>query len=107
LRGVPKRDGVTVLASEYVLGVVEPRPREPLGTGHLPARENSLRRLAEAHLEELRDRLPELLELGGRPAPQLLVRAKAQSTGPLEPLLIAGQGGPFDPVGRGLPEKLG
>ena len=80
LRVRDDRDGVDVLvAAEHVLGVVQPRAGEPLGAGHLARAEHALVRGVRADLEELPDRRPEALEVGDRPAPQLVVAREVEA----------------------------
>ena len=68
-----------VLAGEDVLGVVEAGAREPLGAGHLAAAEGALDLAVGLDAEEVPDRGPEGLEVGDRPAPELVVAVEAQS----------------------------
>src|SRR5918997_1993099 len=64
-RPVGARAGVT----EYVLGVVDLGPREPLGTRHLPARENGLVGLRGLDVEELPQARPEAVDVRDGPLP--------------------------------------
>ena len=105
LRRVPDRDPVRRLVGEQVLGVVEPRAREPLGAGHLAIAEDALVRCRRTDAEELPDRGPEVLELVHRPAPQgPVVAVELESALGLEPAHVAGHVRALDGLRRGLPE---
>ena len=71
LGGVDDRHGIRILAAEQVLGVVEPRAREPLGARHLARRQHAV--VAPRDAEEVPDRGPEALQVLDRPAPQLVI----------------------------------
>ena len=77
LAGVADRDRVVVAPAEEVLGVGQPRPREPLRARHLAPAEHALVGLGGLDVEELPDRAPEALEVVDRPPPQLVVVALA------------------------------
>ena len=108
LRVRDDRDRARVLvAAEHVLGVVQPRAREPLRARHLPRPEHALVRRVRADLEVVPDRRPEALEVRDRPAPQGVV------VGEVEPALAAQprRGSDRAPscsrsVRRGRPEDL-
>jgi hypothetical protein len=102
LAGVADGHRVVVARAEEVLGVGQPRPREPLRAGHLAPSEHALVRLGGLHVEELPDRGPEALEVVDRPAPQLVVVALATDRA-----REAGDGRVLDALGGRTPQQLG
>ena len=80
-----------LVPAEHVLGVVQPRAREPLGAGHLARSEHPLVGCVRADLVEVPDRRPERLEIGDRPAPELLVAGEVEAALAAQPLEIAAE----------------
>jgi hypothetical protein len=91
--------------AENVLGVVELSPFEPTTPRHLTAVENFFVRLRGLNLEELPDAGPELLYLGHRPLPQLLVVTEREGLLVLESPHVAGDVGVFLELFGGFPEQ--
>jgi hypothetical protein len=107
LRVRDDRDGVDVLVTaEHVLRVVQPCTREPLRAGHLARAEHPLVRGVRADLVEVPDRGPEGLEVGDRPAPELLVAGEVESALAAQPLEIAPELEALACVCRRLPQDV-
>ena len=108
--GLRARDhghGVLVaLLAEHVLGVVQPRPGEPLGARHPLRTEHPLVRRRGAHAEELPERAPEALEVADRPAVQLVVAVKGAIVALREPGQVAADLAPLVRGRRRAPENL-
>ena len=105
LRARHDRDAVLVLArAEHVLGVVQPRLREPLRARHLVRREDLVVRLARLHVEELPQRGPEALEVVDGPAPQLVPVGEVTTVLVAHPVQIPTEGRTFAHIARGVPE---
>ena len=81
--------GMIVAPGERVLRVIQLGAREPRRTGHRVAREDALVASARSDLEEVPDRGPEGVEVGHRPAPEVLIGAEAQTALACEPLHVA------------------
>ncbi len=96
-RGVLDRERTGVLAGEHVLGVADPRAREPFRAGHRRTAEDPVAPLGEANLEELDQRLPERLDVEHRPAPQVVIALEPQVVLLVEPRLVARQRRALDP----------
>ena len=97
LGGVDDRHRAVVLAAEQVLGVVDPRAREPLGARHLRRGQHVV--IAALDAEEVPDRGPEAVEVLDRPAPQLVVAPVAALAHE------AGHQRALHPLGRRLPQQ--
>jgi len=107
LRVRDHRNGIDVLvAAEHVLGEVQPRAREPVGTRHLARAEHSLVRHVRANLVEVPDRGPERLEVRHRPAPQLLVTGKVEAPLGAQPLEVAAELEPLARIRRRCPQHV-
>ena len=78
-----------LVATDHVLGVVQPRAREPLRARHLARPEHALVRRVRADLEVLPDRRPEALEVGDRPAPQGVVVVEVEAALAAQPVQVA------------------
>ena len=107
LGGVAQGDLAIDAVAEDVLGVVQLGALEPAGPGHRAVGEHALVGSRGAHLEEVPDRRPEVLELVHRPPPELVVGLETQAALALQPAHVAGHRRALDPLGRGLPELLG
>ncbi len=101
------RGGVEILvAAEHVLGVVQRRAREPLRARHLARAEHPLVRGVRADSEVVPDRGPEALEVGHRPAPELVVAREVEPALGAQPLDVAAHLEPLAPVRRRRPDGL-
>ena len=104
LRRVPDGDGRGIIAAKDVLGVVETRAGEPLGSRHRPRAQHALVGRGGLHVEVLPDRGPERLDLGHRPPPELVVPARLDSVAVREPAGVARELGALHPLRRGRPQ---
>src|SRR5690606_41127330 len=73
------------LVAQDVLGVIDARPDEPLGTRHLALCEDRLVRRGRHHLEIVVYRGPECLDLPGGPGLQLTVVGEVEAALLAEP----------------------
>ena len=101
------RDGVEILvAAEHVLGEVQRRAREPLRARHLARAEHPLVRGVRADAEVVPDRGPEALDVGHRPAPELVVAREVEPALETQPLDVPAHLESPAPVRRRRPDRL-
>ena len=91
--------GLAVADHEGLFGVVEGGAGEPAGAGHDAFGEDGLAALVEAHVEELGDGGPELLELVDGPLPQGRVVSELDAALAGQPVAEARDPGVRDRIG--------
>ncbi len=106
LGGVQHGNPLGVAPGQEVLRVVQLRSLKPARSRHLARGEHTLVGLRGAHLAELPDARPELLELPHRPAPQLPVVGEVLPVALADPAHEAGHLGALDELRGGAPEGL-
>src|SRR5207237_336271 len=82
---------VVVPTHERPGGVVEPGPGEPIRPGQAAFGQDPVVGAGRADLEVVPDRGPEALQVGDRPAPELLVVAEAKVSRLRQPVQVPGQ----------------
>ena len=89
-RGEAGRMGRAGVA-QYLVRIVHLRTGEPARAGHEVFRENRAVRRGRLQLEVIPDALPEFIQVGDRPAPQVVVLFKALAQALLQPGLVQAQ----------------
>jgi len=94
------------LVAQDVLCVVQPGAGEPLGAGHGPGPEDRGRRRRGLDAAVVPDGLPEAVEVGHRPVPELGIAAEVMAAVPAEPAGERRHVGAADPVGSRRPQQV-
>ena len=101
--GRPIRRGM----AEHMLGKIQPRPGKPLGARHAAPAQRGLAFAIGLDVEEAPDRLPEVVQMLDRPAPQLGVIVGRNAFFPCQPVLVLRQAAGLQLLGARGPENVG